>query len=544
MPLFGKSSLYAEIVGLATSPANTTENWQKIMEICDMIQQQGQVEDAVKQMTIRLTDRNPNVQRQSIKLLTACCSNCPREFRVAVCSRDFSNELKKLLSPRAASTHPTVTKELKEMLLIWEDSFATDPQLSLIKMTIAELTAQGVNFNTPVATANPSAAAADEAAREEEELNFALAASLSMAETGGTSAGQTSSSTPMPKQHGNLLQSRSAKCLYDFEATEENELSFLAGDVIVVTDSSDDNWWSGHTQDGQQGYFPASFVSYNLHATVEKETPDTPPPPVVIDEEKLDRCLDLLYDAMAETTPEKLMVIEALITECNAMGPLIARQTAVFDDATKQVTDLNNRFESAVGQFQQMKMGRPMPAAAVPAGYVPNARPPQSREFFGQHPSAYMQQQQQLAPAAAPTSVAYHPPMPAGMPQRPAPAVGGHYQGAPPQGPPEHMSMQPRPGPPPAVAYQGGPQRNLPPPHNQIPMQSKPMMSPGPPQHHQHHQQAPQQSFSQYGGPPPQGHPGAPPPIQQQPMHPAAPQFQQQAPPPQHQQQFMAPRPY
>ena len=70
------------------------------------------------------------------------------------------------------------------MLLIWEDSFATDPQLSLIKMTIAELTAQGVNFNTPVATANPSAAAADEAAREEEELNFALAASLSMAEVG------------------------------------------------------------------------------------------------------------------------------------------------------------------------------------------------------------------------------------------------------------------------------------------------------------------------------------------------------------------------
>ena len=108
--------------------------------------------------------------------------------------------------------------------------------------------------------------------------------------------------------------------MYDFEATEENELSFLAGEVIVVTDSSDDNWWSGHSQDGQQGYFPASFVSYNLNATVEKETPDTPPPPVVIDEEKLDQCLDLLYDAMAETTPEKLMVIEALITECNAMG--------------------------------------------------------------------------------------------------------------------------------------------------------------------------------------------------------------------------------
>ena len=70
------------------------------------------------------------------------------------------------------------------MLVTWEDAFATDPQLSLIKMTIVELKAQGVDFNTPVATATASAAAADEAAREEEELNFALAASLSMAEVG------------------------------------------------------------------------------------------------------------------------------------------------------------------------------------------------------------------------------------------------------------------------------------------------------------------------------------------------------------------------
>jgi hypothetical protein len=54
------------------------------------------------------------------------------------------------------------------------------------------------------------------------------------------------------------------KALYDHEAEEENEITFKKGDVIVVTDDSDDSWWTGHLdgkgRSGATGQFPSNYV--------------------------------------------------------------------------------------------------------------------------------------------------------------------------------------------------------------------------------------------------------------------------------------------
>ncbi|XP_059683188.1 arf-GAP with SH3 domain, ANK repeat and PH domain-containing protein 2-like [Gavia stellata] len=52
------------------------------------------------------------------------------------------------------------------------------------------------------------------------------------------------------------------RALYDCDADREDELTFRTGEIIVVSEKEDSNWWKGwiEGQPHRQGVFPASFV--------------------------------------------------------------------------------------------------------------------------------------------------------------------------------------------------------------------------------------------------------------------------------------------
>ena len=54
------------------------------------------------------------------------------------------------------------------------------------------------------------------------------------------------------------------RALYDYTAQGDEELTFREGDVLVVLEKEDDNWWLG-TMRGRQGMFPCSYVE-EVHA--------------------------------------------------------------------------------------------------------------------------------------------------------------------------------------------------------------------------------------------------------------------------------------
>lgn len=54
-----------------------------------------------------------------------------------------------------------------------------------------------------------------------------------------------------------------SEALYDYTAQRDDELSFVCGDLIVVTDRSDSEWWKGHlkkARDAGDALFPANYV--------------------------------------------------------------------------------------------------------------------------------------------------------------------------------------------------------------------------------------------------------------------------------------------
>ena len=81
-----------------------------------------------------------------------------------------------------------------------------------------------------------------------------------MIEGHGTADGATSHA-PIPTvnepAHGG--HGATAVTLYDYEAAEDNELSFPEGARITNIEFPDEDWWSGE-YNHVQGLFPASYV--------------------------------------------------------------------------------------------------------------------------------------------------------------------------------------------------------------------------------------------------------------------------------------------
>ncbi|OUM60404.1 hypothetical protein PIROE2DRAFT_52039 [Piromyces sp. E2] len=70
----------------------------------------------------------------------------------------------------------------------------------------------------------------------------------------------TPASTPAPAPVSNNTQS--AIALYDYDAQEDNEISFKEGDIITELNFVTDDWWEG-VANGKRGLFPGNYVEVN-----------------------------------------------------------------------------------------------------------------------------------------------------------------------------------------------------------------------------------------------------------------------------------------
>ena len=334
----GNSSPFDQMVEKVTDEKNTGEDWGMIMSVCDRV---GATttgpKDCLKSLIKRLNHADPHVVMQAITLLDACVNNCGKAFLLEVASRDFENEFKKLLS----KSHPKIVEKLKSMLKRWaEGEFSKDSQYSLIPSLYNNLKKEGMDFSggecQPKKKELPSDPMMVSSQQEEDDLAKAIQLSLQETKGGGSSGAKgsnNSSSVLYPvdslysgaqasidtvsagvSSGGNTSsrkeEEKKARALYDFEAAEDNELTFKAGEVIVILDDADPNWWKGSNHRGE-GLFPSNFVTTDLEGTSErkrsvvfneevevKEVEQvTFPTQETIEPAKIDQLLAMLHDA-------------------------------------------------------------------------------------------------------------------------------------------------------------------------------------------------------------------------------------------------------
>ena len=254
-----------------------------------------------------------------------------------------------------------VGERTRQLVKKWsEEECAKDPSLQLMLALFRDLRADGYSFEAIGAQKKAQVRVTNDpnyvsSAEEEEAIAKAIAESLALSQAQPASQRQQptrSSTTPsaiypsQPASSGvDTATKRVVKALYDFEAAEDNELSFKAGELISITDDSDVNWWRGVNSRGD-GLFPASFVTPDLgaaittatngHSSAEQQNKKSvqfddrvqvkPIEPestaagvaekeVALNEEELDQCLALLNAADSTgmvADPDELLVLEGV----------------------------------------------------------------------------------------------------------------------------------------------------------------------------------------------------------------------------------------
>lgn len=146
-----------------------------------------------------------------------------------------------------------------------------DPDLGIMRDQYLELKSQNPHLQPPSAPSKSRLTEMDRQ-KEEEELQMALKLSIQQERPADSKpAPQSGSSThrsqpeieapttnPVPSGTTAATVSR-VRALYDFQATDPDELTFSKGDIIAVLESVYKDWWKGLLR-GQTGIFPLNYV--------------------------------------------------------------------------------------------------------------------------------------------------------------------------------------------------------------------------------------------------------------------------------------------
>ncbi|CZR51981.1 related to protein HSE1 [Phialocephala subalpina] len=448
-----QQNAFDDVVAKATDENLTSENWEYIMDVCDKVTgEDSGAKDAVASMIKRLAHRNANVQLYTLELANALSQNCGPKMHRELASRAFTDALLRLANDR--NTHQQVKAKILERMQEWAEMFK-DPDLGIMKDQYYKLKTQNPNLHPPSAPQKSRLTDLDRQ-KEEEELQMALklsiqdktpkpqaAASNAPSSSGPSQAQAAPVQQPMPSGTTAATVSR-VRALFDFHATDPDELTFRKGDIIAVLESVYKDWWKGLLR-GQTGIFPLNYVEKLADPTPEELQREAQMEAEVFAEIKnVEKLLTLLSTSTSDLNVRDNEEITKLYHSTLAIRPKLIELIGKYSQRKDDFTQLNERFIKSCRDYENLLDasmthqpayqygGRP----GYGGGYPPQAAPPQqdTGRYYTPNP-----QQEQPYPQQ-PTSP---PPQRAGAAPFYVLAQQQQPQG-PPQGPPGQQQYPPR----------------------------------------------------------------------------------------------------
>ncbi|XP_011703676.1 PREDICTED: TOM1-like protein 2 isoform X2 [Wasmannia auropunctata] len=153
MSLFGVGNPFSTQVGQkiesATDGSLPSENWTLNMEICDIINEtEDGPKDAIKAIKRRFNQaagKNYTIVMYTLTVLETCVKNCGKRFHALACSREFVQDLVKLIGPK--NEPPTAVQEkVLSLIQTWADTFRHQPHTQGVVQVYQELKIKGIQF--------------------------------------------------------------------------------------------------------------------------------------------------------------------------------------------------------------------------------------------------------------------------------------------------------------------------------------------------------------------------------------------------------------
>ncbi|EPE04991.1 class e vacuolar protein-sorting machinery protein hse1 [Ophiostoma piceae UAMH 11346] len=424
---------FDEAVGKATDENATSEDWAAILEVCDRVSSDATngPKDAVQSLIKRLAHRNANVQLYTLELANALSQNCGTPLHRELASRAFTDALLKLANDR--NTHNLVRLKILERMKEWAEMFKSNTDLGIMQDAYNRLQqAQPQLQLAPPSAPQKNSLTELDHQREEEDLQRALKLSLEdegdkrMAAPGGAAAapsaagpsghasapgqagpssayggpggpgaGGVSSEAPTPTPQGTTAATVSrVRALFDFAASEPDELDFKKGDVIAVLESVYRDWWRGSLK-GRTGIFPLNYVEILADPTPDELQREAMMESEVFAEIKnVEKLLTLLSASNTVPREEDTDEISTL-----AIRPKLIKLIEKYSQKKDDFTQLNEKFIKARRDYEALLESS-------------MAHPPQPN-----YQQYAMHQQQQIPPQGYPGP---------GAPGGPAPAHAGY----------------------------------------------------------------------------------------------------------------------